>query len=110
MAKDTARKWKHRRVIVVAANKRDDANARCAAFGWGPDFFSIPFYNKSDHEVKEYGADVVLTDAMLVQLNTIPTSVLKKADIETPTTKAKGNASVKEIAQKRNVDTTPTGV
>jgi hypothetical protein len=103
MAKNT-RKWKHIRIVVVAANKRDDANARCVAFGWGPNFFSIQLYNKTGHNIQEYAADVVLTDAMLVQLNTIPTSVLKKADIETPTTKAKGQARLKEIAKKRNVD------
>jgi hypothetical protein len=104
MAKDTARKWKHRRVIVVAANKCADANAWCAAFRWGPGFFSIPLYNKTGHNIQNYAADVVLTDAMLVLLNTIPTSVLKKSDIETPTTKAKGDAKLKEIAAKRNVD------
>lgn len=99
------RKWKNRRVICVAANKRDAANSAVAAFGWGPDFFSIPLYNPADKKIKEYAAEVVLTDEMLVQLATLHPSTLKPADIETPNTTANGKAKLKEIATKRGVET-----
>jgi len=107
MAKDTGRKWRNIRVICVNASQRAAANARCLAFtpSWGPDFFSIPLFNKTSHNIQEYAADVVLTDDMMVQLATIPNNILKAQDIETPTTKAKGSARVKEVAAKRNLDT-----
>ena len=106
MPRDTARRWKHRRVICVAANKRDEANAIVLGFkpSWGPDFFSIPFANKVGGAIKEFAADVVLSDEMLAQLATLPASVLKPADIETPKTKVKGKARLQEVADKRNVD------
>lgn len=103
MAKNTRRKWRNTRIICVAKAKRDAANTAVLAFGWGPDFFSIPLYHKTNGQIQEYAADVVLTDAMLVQLATLPNSVLKPADIETPTTKAKGKGRLKEIAEKRNL-------
>ena len=106
MAKDTRRKWKNTRIICIAKAKRDDANAAVQAFTppWGPGFFSVPYFNKSNNQIQEYAADCVLTDAMLVQLATIPNSILKPQDVETPTTKVKGKGRLKEIAAKRNVD------
>ena len=104
MAKDTARKWRNRRIICVLASRRAAANAAVAGFRWGPDFFSVPLYNPASTVVKEYAADVVLTNAMLAQLATLPASILLPVDIETPTTKAKGKARLREIATKRNVD------
>ncbi len=106
MAKDTRRKWKHQRIICVAKAKRDAANAAVLAFtpSWGPGFFNVPYYNKSNNQIQEYAADVVLTDAMLVQLSTIPNSILKPQDIEIPTTKVKGKSRLKKIADKRNVN------
>ena len=107
MPRDTARRWKHRRIICVATAKRDAANAAVAAFGWGPDFFSIPFRNKIGGAIKEYTADVVLTSEMLVKLSMLPNSILNPSDVETPTTKTKGKARLKEIADKRGVDVKP---
>jgi len=98
-------RYRNRIYPVIAAAKRDAANAEIARWGpeWGKDFFSIPLYG-GDKKVKEYAADCVLTDEQLAKLKTLPNSVLNPQDIEVPTTKDKGKAKLKEIAAKRNVE------
>lgn len=104
MAKDTGRKWRNRLVIVCAKNRVADANAAIASWGWGPEFFGVPFRSKTDGTVKEYAADVVLSDEMLAKLHTLVPGILKLSDFEKPATKAKGSAPLKEIALKRDVN------
>ena len=105
MAKDTRKKWKHRRVLTITAAKRDAANVETVKWGWGPDFFSIPLHEKTGlKNVKEYGADVVLTDEMLAKLQTLPPVIKNALAIEIPTTTARGSAKLKEIAAKREVE------
>ena len=104
MAKDTGRKWRNRRIICVQASKRAAANIAVAAFGWGPDFFSIPLKNKTSHVVQEYAADCVLTDEMVSKLQTLQPSILQPNAIEIPGTTQKGSARLLEVAARRNLD------
>lgn len=99
-----ARKWKHHVCPCVPKAKQAAANAAIATWGeeWGPNFFSIPLRNPGG-QIVEYTADVVLNDTMLAKLKTLPANVLRPQDIEVPTTTAKGQARLKEIATKRNL-------
>ena len=94
-------------MICVLAPRRAAANNAVAAFGWGPDFFSIPLYNPIGGQIKEYAADVVLTAEMLARLATLPANILLPPDIMTPATTAKGQARLKEIANARGVRLRP---
>lgn len=93
--------------MCVLAPRRAAANNAVAAFGWGPDFFSIPLYNPTGGQIKEYAADVVLTAEMLLLLEALPANILLPPDIMIPVTAAKGQARLKEIATVRGVQLRP---